>query len=305
MNVLKTANVINTDTGNEEVGLETPVPPSSGWLQLSSFGRQNDQPANNFLLSKQNFQAFNMYDVFKLGIYYVSLPFYSQPINPRNNQLWIKDDGTGIIHKATVPTAYYTYESLITALNGLTWSPVLPAALAFALTSDADGRRLQITNAFKFSFQKVLNLKRDIHDVLGYSTLENNVLQIGSHFSIISLYYTQYVDIVSNELSKFNSLPDESSNNGSPNTIVRAYTNSALGVRNLYDKPLNSTSYGTHSPSFLEFSISNIKWLTWNRRTNLQNIDFSLRDQWGDLLYIEDPVNNPDFQLIFITRSLH
>jgi hypothetical protein len=302
-NIIRKLNQSNTDPSHDNIVLETQVPPSSAWFHLSSHDRPSDQPITNFVLSKKNYDKYNLYNVNKIGLSYVNFPWPIPPINPRNSELTV--EVLGVPYTGFMSTGYYTYESFATALNTMFAGLGMPITISATITSDQDGRRILLSTGIGDSFTpiKSTTLKRDLWAVIGLDHIYG--IQFGgvtATLSTLELWYTRTITIVSDTLGQFNPVNDEGSTSISPNVITKLI-DTDITTTPLYEKPANETG-NNFAPKRTEFVINPIKWFDWEPNTSISSIDIRLVDDFGDPVYLVDPYNTPDFDLVFLLRAL-
>lgn len=156
-------------------------------------------------------------------------------------------------------------------------------------------------------------------DVMGYNPLSNwnyltafnLVLPPETIISLSSIYapltYTKFIDIVSNKLTYYANVKDNSTNRtGLSNIICRLYISDETSTTPTIGKVYNGTSlitYAVNPPAgSLPFTIhrqfSNPKCFGWDMNTAIDWIDISLFDDRGRPLYVP-PEGLPDFQITF------
>jgi hypothetical protein len=95
--------------------------------------------------------------------------------------------------------------------------------------------------------------------------------------AIPTMAYTQYIDVCSNALTKFQTLKDTLTQFNYTNIICRIYLNDGMNQPN--------TFFGSR-PSTINRQITDPKFMKWNVDQMISGIDISYRDDSGDLLYI-------------------
>jgi hypothetical protein len=110
--------------------------------------------------------------------------------------------------------------------------------------------------------------------------------------------FTPYIDIVSNNLTKFQKVKDsDTTTSGRVGMIARMYL-SGVGA------PVNTTATSSPGcePFIMTADLNNPKIIRWNKDETVYNLDFSLYDQYGDLIYWTN--NNPtEFQMTLLCQE--
>lgn len=101
-----------------------------------------------------------------------------------------------------------------------------------------------------------------------------------------SMIYTRYIDIVSDQLTAYQYTRDAStSSTTGRNLIARIFLNKSPGI--------NSVFYGTdhlgETPFTINFEPKNVKYMKWDQRTFLSNLNIKVLDEFGDILYDQLP----------------
>lgn len=201
------------------------------------------------------------------GINYVS-----PNVNPRNNTITFFSSVTGTFFTVSIPEGFYSLQptnnimtALVTALNtvtgtsGLTFSfsqvPLFPTT--FTLQSTGGNYFFSLSSPMIIKGYQLINLPT--------SQVPTNIKTVGS----VGLWYTRYIDICSTTLSKYQKVKTTST--GRNHDII---------FRVFLDDPTFPHVIGF----FKETNVSYNFLFT----EPLLTVDFELRDQNGDLLYIED-----------------
>ena len=123
-----------------------------------------------------------------------------------------------------------------------------------------------------------------------YTSLTNYLQTSSPNF-----LFTPYIDIVSNNLTKFQKVKDvDTSVNGRNGLISRVYL-AGVGF-----PVATSAAYSLGSEPFsLTADLNTPKLIRWNKDETVYNMDFKLYDQYGDLIYWTN--NNPtEFQMTLL-----
>lgn len=199
-------------------------------------------------------------------------------VNPRNQTVSFYSSVTASTYTVDVPTGFYNsptalMDALVTALNtaagsGLTFSHVIDPLLPTFSTLSAAGGNYYFTDSNMLKYGKHLI-------GLPVSTTPTANKVVGS----IHLYYTRFIDVISNSLTKY-SLNSNTSNKWGQNSLLyRAY--------------IRTTIDGTNA---LIKTVTNRNWINWNLNETISTIQVSLRDEFGNPLYVyPDSLTNGSF----------
>jgi len=157
--------------------------------------------------------------------------------------------------------------------------------------------------------QLILILKT--YRTLGITTEVSNAVD-NEFFNVIqaaspNFLFTPYIDIVSNNLTKFQKVKDSDTTTvGRVGLIARVYL-SGVGAPVNTVGPDQTTGEGASSspgcePFIMTADLNNPKVIRWNKDETVYNLDFSLYDQYGDLIYWTN--NNPtEFQMTLLCQE--
>ena len=137
--------------------------------------------------------------------------------------------------------------------------------------------------------------------LLGMTFQNSAANQVGSvdqgSTSIINFLYTPYVDIISETLTKFQNIKDTDTSPNKLNSIIaRIYLSGGGSAQALTGDgyPLGS------APFTIVQDLNSPKIIRWSPAEAVYNIDFQVRDSYGDLLFNEALYSD---QIPFITVS--
>jgi hypothetical protein len=116
----------------------------------------------------------------------------------------------------------------------------------------------------------------------------NTPVNIQTSTASVNFLYTQYIDIVSVELTKYQKIKDtDSSATKQSSMIARVYLAGQSGIQYLTNGlPTGTTDDILGSRPFtLTQATPNAKVIRWSADEAVNSLDFQLRDQYGDLLF--------------------
>jgi hypothetical protein len=260
---------------------------NSGILYLDSQDSLLELDKTNMLLSsvkmageKANTLARS---IRRLRVLATSFHLVTPNVNPINQTIQFISSNTGAtVYSVVVPTGFYTTPALliaaiVTALNtvlgasGLTFSDAIVTGYTDKYTLTAAGGNFQIlptSNAVVFG--------TELWALPIMTALGNNVL-VGS----MGLYYTRYIDICSRRINQYVKIP----------SIGNGY-NSNIVYRFFIGDP-TTAHFERFTPS------SDLNGINFQQSDSLSTIDFQIKDQFGNFLYIPPgggPGNQSGFQ---------
>jgi len=110
--------------------------------------------------------------------------------------------------------------------------------------------------------------------------------------------FTPYIDIVSNNLTKFQKVKDsDTTTTGRVALISRTYLSGAT-----YPQPTSGAYTIGSEPFTLTADLNTPKIIRWNKDETVYNLDFSLYDQYGDLIYWTND-NPTEFQMTLLCQE--
>jgi hypothetical protein len=306
---------------------KTVVFPTSVYLTVDSKDRNQTsiQPWNRFTLQKP--QA--LLDAFakKLIVSEVRFPWYIPNITPLNNSftLVIDLDPPELI---TIPSGFYTPGQLVIAIN----TAMTLLANAPVLSYDRPSNRYTFTMAVGFPsafyfFNYTTTTTPPNEQV--YSTTPSLLRTLGFNFDQVSgsgvntaiqgqptmSLYTNYVDIVSTRLTRFQKVRDgDSANNSQASTICRIYlADEASNPLLNYLIQTNTNPDGGIGtfPLLIHRQFKNAKAINWSPDNFVDYFDVSVLDEYNNVVpLIPQPYGSgtsgnfnaqyPDFQITFV-----
>jgi len=99
-----------------------------------------------------------------------------------------------------------------------------------------------------------------------------------------TMAYTQYIDVCSNALTKFQVLKDSLTQFTYTDVICRIYLENGLNISS------PNTNYFGSRPATINRQIIDPKWMMWQPDQMIGGIDISYRDDAGNLLYMPQKV---------------
>ena len=288
-----------------EKTLSVDLPPSQAYLILDSKNRQNNEPITNMTITK-NGGYFSMSKPYMYALNYVNFPWWIRNCTSRNNKISVLHVGSGTTYNSTIPIGFYNVEQFAPALQAALNSGGYPAP--FTVTINADNT-ITVSSAAPF-VPLSSGQDRSPLEMVGmkiYTAPVNIADSITTHTGIPQLYYTRYVDLISDHLNKSQYIPDEVSNSGASNILVRLSGDDGGGTDVI--PPANFGSGGIITrPHRIQFGVNVLKWVRWASPHAGEalggTIDIRIIDEYGKEAEVMFPTSYPDFSLGFVTRSL-
>lgn len=207
----------------------------------------------------------------KISCNSMSLQFFSPNINPRNNTITFFSSASAALHTVIVPEGFYSVPNMIlavqTALNtatgasGLTWTialrnPNIPGI--YDITTAGGNFRFDLNCSMVVRGQQLINLPIDqtlnAAKILGYA----------------SGFYTKYIDISSNQITKYQK--HESKSTGFNNDII---------FRLFINDPTTISYISVNTFTDVETTV-----YRYDPSDGTPSIDLKVLDQFGDFLYL-------------------
>ena len=261
---------------------------------------------NNFLINHQKLNGFG--ELKKVAVTEYSFPWITPNVNQTNNTFFVElttGPGSSQYDYIVIREDWYTPAELAFVMqtqlntnlytNYPTNTPDTIYNRGWAVTVNEKTNAFTISNtlhAFKLSYPDNAPAT-DLSTVIGIQYNNNTPFANTFTGGIPSMAYTNYVDVCSNALCKFQTLKDTLTQFNYTNIICRIYLQDAMNQPNTY--------FGSR-PSVINRQITDPKYMKWNVDQMIGGIDISFRDDGGNLLYIptissDNPSNAPLFTL--------
>lgn len=292
----------------------TPIrPPASAEFVMDSLDRYatpfeqltGNEPANDFILSRGQALLYGYFT--RLAIAQIQLQYRLPTITPRNNTLVLTDaaqniytvDLSGGFYNPTQLAAMIQaqvlalpgtpFPAFTAAYNPATGGIVLSCAtVQFIVDAQYDNNPTNTQNAAATAI--TIGATRD-----NLSTLANTQV-LGPP----QLSYTRYIDVVSDRLTKFQRVKDGTTKAPKNQTaiVARIY----LTAPNTTDQISATTGIGS-TPFNLCVDYNTPKHIKWSPNEALNELDFRLYDEWGDLLYWDADLAPTEFQMTILASE--
>jgi len=279
----------------------------------------NYQPyCNNFQIQSPGALIYGY--MTKLIVAHVQMTYNIPTVVPgRNDSFWIYGVSTGEYYFITIPYGFYTPLELAAVLQTaiLTTDISIQApefTVTYNITNGANGGfEFRSNNGFQFTFPNVIVDYIDIPGLIGpddpliTSALKAYKLMGISVFNVqpgtqqvsqsaLTWLYTQFIDIISETLTKYQNIKDTDTSAQKLNSIVNRVYLSQGTPNQLANIPLGS------SPFTVVQDMNSPKVIRWNRDEAVNSLDFQLRDQYGDLIFFSNFQNNQFEQTFYNTE---
>lgn len=206
----------------------------------------------------------------RLSIDSFSINWITPNINVRNNTITFFSSNSGLFHTVTIPEGFYDTSTLIitavvNALNTATGS----SGLTFSFTTVTYSPDIYNLNSAGGNYYISLTCTAITKGYQLYNLPISQTPQNSKLVGAINGWYTKYIDICSNTLSQYVKIRTNSTGYSS-NIIFRV-------LLNTNNKPTLTRGVNIHQ------STQSYNYLP---NSPLISIDFTLRDQFGEELYI-------------------
>jgi hypothetical protein len=283
-------------------------------------------PCNNFTL--QSGGAFVYGYMEKIIVSQVQLQYNVPTVIPQRNDTFLIFIQTPVQEEVDIiiPWGFYTPDELAAIIQAkILQTNIAIYAPNFSVTYRTDGIRGGFTFAdpaesMTFYFPSLGQIKAQTvlpnavvstilktYRLLGMtqanSAANTSFEQIST--TSINFLYTPYVDIISEVLTKYQNIKDTDSSYNKLNSIIaRIYLN-GVGIPQTLEA---NVSLGS-APFTIVQDLNSPKIIRWSPSESVYNIDFALRDQYGELLFFQDtdyegnyvsPVYNTEFQMTLL-----
>lgn len=241
----------------------------------------------------------------RLAITDYNLQWRTANINDRNNIFEINNSTINEVSAYELPGGFYNHNKLASTMESLVNSDGMFSTMQFSTVINPNGS-IQFYSAAGHQWQ--FNVPSAIGAIVApsqpwtsaslkfYNTLGLPLAAVQSEYSSItslptSLAYTKYIDICSEELTKFQRVKDSMtrSANAQQGVLARIYLVDSFTSAN----PLNSI---VQNPFDVQSSIPTPKQIRWNPSEYVYNFDLTVYDEYGDVLFW-DANNSTEYQL--------
>ena len=278
---------------------------------------------NNFVISRN--QNVIQGAISRVGLTEVRFPYCIPNVNQSNNTMWVNLNGAGWV-QITIDTGFYNGDILALAIQ--TELQLIDINMEVAYIPDSGVFRFNHTLPLPANYTLGLspinpvgatptkiNTARSLLDLIGLPPNQVTVsnVDIGSagisalFTGIANLKYTDFIDIVSFQLTNNQRVKDVNTNPLIPRNaiICRLYIENETSMNQLTDlsgAPANV--YGTY-PFVIYRQFKTPKMMRWNNTGAVGQIDIALYDMYGNPLVLPTLAYStllaplPDFQLTF------
>jgi hypothetical protein len=255
---------------------------------------------NNIYINHQKLNGFG--EIKRAGVTDVYFPWRTPNINIKNNTFGLSLEVSAGVYNTyfiTVPEGFYKPSELARAMqsimNGATGFQLFPVTAPPTYLSGGGDWTVTTspsTNAFTIAnptiaFSEPSNaynqtVQSTIDQVINFTPPTLDVDNVNTFTGgIPSMAYTQYIDFVSDNLTKHQRLKDNLTQFNYTNIIYRLYLSSGA-----FQAPLTDDTYFGSRPADIYRQVSVPKFMQWNKNEMISAIDIKLYDDAGELLYI-------------------
>lgn len=263
-------------------------------------------PCNNFTLQSGGAFVYGYMD--KIVVSQIQLQYNVPTIVPNRNDTFIIVLETPVqeTFNITIPFGFYTPTQLAAIIQvKILQTDIGFYAPNFSVTYKTDGIRggfrfidpdLESVISFYFPTLSQLRIIAPLYDpetpidtflktyrLLGMTEGNSNAYYEQLSTTSINFLYTPYVDIISETLTKYQNIKDTDSSYNKLNSIIaRIYLN-GVGIPQTLEA---NVALGS-APFTIVQDLNTPKIMRWSPNESVYNIDFALRDQYGELLFFQ------------------
>lgn len=278
--ILKPTNLDIYRDSNFEPQYVTAKQPVSAAIYLTTLDNQLVENPADCVLSTANRLGDNPstlgYGISRISVSAVGIKNVIPNVNERNNTLTFFSTSSGLFHTVQLPVGYFTSSltlmtAIITALNAVTGASGLTFS-ALAVVNKPDTYNLSSAGGNYF-FDNTCDALVKGFQLYAFPTeqVATGIKSVGS----MGLLYTGYFDVCSRTVTKYDKLSNQSSSKAN-NLIQRIYV-SQVDFGEFYEIKHQSNP----RPNF-----------DFNSKEPINTIDFQIRDQYGDIIFLDDPDGN-------------
>ena len=269
--------------------------PAYAQLLVDSEDRQAGQPANNFTIYRNQALLYGYF--FRLAITQIQFNWdFPTIVRDVNDVFGITDTTAGITYTPRIQAGYYNPTTLAAAVETALHGNATFLSYTCVYYPLTNSLRIESNNTNNFVFVSYTTFPTESADYTLYRNTARTIgiplvgIDVASPFKTLAvpqLIYTQYVDIISRTLTKFQRVKDTDTSNQNPKSFI---------VARLYLCPPNTliettatTGLGSH-PFFICTDYNSPKYIKWSPDEALAEIDLQVVDENGNELYW-DPDN--------------
>ena len=282
-------------------------PSLSGIALLSQFN-VTGQACNDFRIESAGALIYGYIN--KIQVAQTQLQYNIPTVVPDRNDIFYFEFQDAF-YKVTIPFGYYTPEELAAILETdirlavpVEGGLVNPFLAAFTVVYQAlTGFIFRTNNIYDFGFLDIdqflqFETPNDISKLLrAYRLLGMDKTNTGGGNNVQAsantpvFLYTPYIDIVSQTLTKYQKVKDtDSSPQKQSDMIARIYL-AGTGNPQITSGAVNTFPLGSR-PFTIVQDMNYCKTLRWSKDEAVNSLDFQLRDQYGELIFQNEPGNN-------------
>jgi len=258
---------------NKEPQYVTAKEPNRGVIYVESFDNIYETNLTSMncstITSIGEYPSTLAYGVTRLSINSFGIRMCIPNVNPRNNTIKFYSTATGSFHTVNLIEGYYTttldlITHIVYRLNSVA------SGLTFNFISFPNFPGMYDLNSTGGSYHFDLNCSAVKYGYQLYCLPTSQISTPGKIVGVMGLFYTTYVDVCSSTLSKY----------------VKIRNTSTSKVANLVARVHCTVPILNNEILFLSKSAAPDIQLFFNHSEPINTIDFDLRDQFGDLLYV-------------------
>jgi hypothetical protein len=269
---------------------------------LQKFGNfdANGIPANDFIISRNQALLYGYFT--RIGVTQIQLNYRVPTVIAGRNSQFLIENGEQASYQVNIPEGFYDASGLAQTIQAEVLALAGTPFPAFVCTYNPLNGGLQMNCATPFAIIPLTGTpytlaQQELWAHTSYTigaTLNNSTPGTVQVLTPPNLIYTKYVDIVSNNLTKFQRVKDADTNLlNKTNVIARVY----LTAPNTRTDP---NAFG--GPFNLCWDPNTPKMAMWSPNETINELDFRLYDEFGQLLYWSQEYNS-EFQLTLLASE--
>jgi hypothetical protein len=285
--------------------------------------QQANQQYNDFVITKN--QNLIQGQFHRVGLTEIRFPWAIPNVNARNNTLYAQVAPNAPV-LVTVPEGFYTGTELAAALQGLLRTATGSATLTVVYTTASGAFIISDSAATPLALYPALppitTANQNTESLLQIIGMDPQQMPLVStnlstqplRGATASLLYTDYVDIVSFQLTNNQKVKDMTTQTSVPRNAVicRLFLNNEISTEQ-YGADAPSDILGTR-PFLIHRQFDTPKMIRWENDRSVGQVDIALYDMRGNPLYVPTvpiyfpvpatlPAPLPDYQLTFLASE--
>lgn len=232
----------------------------------------------------------------------IQLQYNIPTVSKNRNDIFTIATSGPVFTNVVIPYGFYTPDELAAVLQGLITSDPTLSALNMTVVFDKRlGFTFTSTNSTPFYFPDPTGLAGfdnifRTYRLLGI-TIANAVPAVSqTSFQYPNFLYTPYIDIYSDVLTNYQNVKDTNTSVAKPKGLIARVYLSGVGNPQI---TTDTTALGT-APFVMTADLNSPKIIKWTPDVAVPNIDFQLRDCYGDFIPGQEEGLHTEFQMTLL-----